>query len=134
MYDNRPTETKYLYRDLDSQGRQLQGKFNYTVTFAKGQEPPVRGFWSLTVYNEHHVFHPNPLKRYSLGTKSKSFMRYNPDGSLTLHFGSRSPGPDKESNWVPAPDGAFSLYMRAYWAEKAIIDGSWMPPTVVRND
>ena len=133
MYDNRPTETKYLYRDIDSQGRQLKGKYNYTVTFAKGQEPPVRGFWSLTVYNEHHVFHPNALKRYSLGTKSKSFLKYNTDGSLTLYFGARSPGKDKESNWVPAPEGDFSLYMRAYWSEQPILDGTWMPPDVIRT-
>jgi hypothetical protein len=132
MYDNRPAETKYLYRDLDSQGRQLQGKFNYTVTFAKGQEPPVSGFWSLTVYNERHVFHPNSINRYSLGTKSKSFMKYNADGSLTLYFGAQSPGRDKETNWVPAPEGDFSLYMRAYWADKAVIDGTWSPPNVIR--
>jgi hypothetical protein len=132
MYDNRPSETKYLYRDLDSQGHQLQGKYNYTVTFAKSQEPPVRGFWSLTVYNDRHVFHPNSKKRYSLGTKSKSFMKYNSDGSLTLYFGATSPGRDKETNWVPAPEGDFSLYIRAYWADKAVIDGTWMPPNVVR--
>ena len=38
------------------------------------------------------------------------------------------PGKDKETNWVPAPEGAFSLYIRAYWSEKAILDGTWMPP------
>lgn len=134
MYDNRPTETKYLYRDFDSEGRQLEGKHSYSVTFAKGQEPPVKGFWSLTVYNEHHLFHPNPLKRYSLGTKSKSFMKYNRDGSLTLYFGANSPGKTKETNWVPAPEGEFSLYIRAYWADAAVIDGTWMPPDVVRVD
>ncbi len=134
MYDNRPSETKYLYRDLDSQGRQLQGRYNYTVTFAKGQEPPVRGFWSLTVYNDKHVFHPNSMKRYSLGTKSKSFLKYNTDGSLTLYFSAKSPGLDKETNWVPAPEGDFSLYIRAYWADKAVIDGTWMPPNVVRTN
>jgi hypothetical protein len=130
MYDNKPDETKYIYRDLDSQGRQLHGKNNYTVTFAKGQEPPVKGFWSLTLYNEHHLFHPNPLKRYSLGTKSQSFLKYNPDGSLTLYFGAKSPGKDKETNWLPAPEGQLSLYIRAYWAEQAILDGTWMPPKV----
>ena len=101
------------------------------MTFAKGQEPPVKGFWSLTLYNEHHVFHANVLKRYSLGTKSKSFLKYNPDGSLTLYFGATSPGKNKESNWVPAPDGTFSLYIRVYWAEQAVLDGTWMPPQVV---
>jgi hypothetical protein len=134
MYDNRPIETKYIYRDYDSEGRQLEGKYGYTVTFAKGQEPPVKGFWSLTVYNDKHVFHPNSLKRYSLGTKSKSFMKYNPDGSLTLYFGAKSPGQDKESNWVPAPEGDFSLYIRAYWADPSIINGTWTPPNVVRSN
>jgi hypothetical protein len=130
MYDNRPNETKYIYRDDDSQGQQLDGKNLYTVTFAKGQEPPVKGFWSVTLYNDEHLFSPNPLKRYSLGTKSKSFLKYNPDGSLTLYFGATSPGKDKETNWVPAPNGTFSLYIRAYWADKSILDGTWMPPQV----
>jgi hypothetical protein len=31
---------------------------------------------------------------------------------------------------VPAPNGTFSLYIRAYWADKAILDGTWMPPNV----
>ena len=132
MYDNKPTETKYMYRDDDSLGQPLNGKNSYAVTFAKGQEPPVKGFWSMTLYNEHHLFHANTLKRYSLGTKSKSFLKYNPDGSLTMYFGSRSPGKDKESNWVPAPQGTFSLYIRAYWSEQPILDGSWMPPQVVK--
>ncbi len=133
MYDNRPNETKYIYRDFDGQGQQLHGKNNYTVTFAKGQEPPVKGFWSMTLYNEHHLFSPNALNRYSLGTKSKSFLKYNADGSLTLYFGARSPGKDKETNWVPAPDGTFSLYIRAYWADSVILDGTWMPPNVERG-
>ncbi len=98
MYDNKSNETKYIYRDLDSQGQQLDGRNNYTVTFAKGQEPPVNGFWSITLYNEHHLFAPNDLHRYSLGTKSKSFLKYNPDGSLTLYFGAKSQGKDKEVN------------------------------------
>jgi len=130
MYDNKPDETKYIYRDFDSKGEQLNGKNNYTVTFPKGQEPPVKGFWSMTLYNEHHLFTPNPLNRYSLGTKSMSFLKRNADGSLTLYFGAKSPGKDKETNWVPAPDGTFSLYIRNYWADKAILDGTWMPPQV----
>jgi hypothetical protein len=132
MYDNKPNETKYIYRDDDSMGQQLNGKNNYTVTFPKGQEPPVKGFWSMTLYNEHHLFTPNPLNRYSLGTKSMSFLKHNADGSLTLYFGAKSPGKDKETNWVPAPDGNFSLYIRAYWADKAILEGTWMPPQVVQ--
>ena len=107
----------------------MHGSNLYSVTFPKGQLPPVKGFWSLTLYNEHHFFHTNPLKRYSLGTKNKT-LQFNADGSLTLYAGATSPGADKESNWLPAPDGKFSLYMRCYWSDQAILDGTWMPPQV----
>lgn len=129
MFDNRPEETKYIYTDNDNQGEQLSGQNSYSITFPKGQAPPVKGFWSLTLYNDFHLFHPNPLKRYSLGTKNKS-LKYNADGSLTLYAGAKSPGKDKESNWLPAPNGTFSLYIRAYWADRAILDGTWLPPAI----
>jgi hypothetical protein len=129
MFDNKPTETQYIYTDNDSAGAPLDGNQNYEVTFAAGQEPPVHGFWSMTLYNEHHFFHPNELKRYSLGTKNKNLKR-NKDGSLTLFIGAKSPGKGKESNWLPAPNGRFSLYIRAYWGKEPILDGSWKPPVV----
>ncbi len=129
MFDNRPTETQYFYTDFDETGKELTGKGNYAITFAAGQEPPVDGFWSLTLYNDKHLFHANDLKRYSLGTKNKNLKR-NSDGSLTLYAGAKSPGGDKETNWIPAPDGSFSLYIRAYWGKEPILDGSWKPPKI----
>jgi len=68
---NAPNETKYFYQDLDERDARLNGAHRHTVTFAKDQMPPVNGFRSLTLYNGHHFFAPNPLKRYSLGTKNK---------------------------------------------------------------
>ena len=130
MFDNKPTETQYLYTDGDSSGAALDGAQSYEVTFAPGQEPPVNGFWSLTLYNEHHFFHPNDIGRYSLGTKNKGLAR-NADGSLTLYVGAKSPGAAKEANWLPAPEGPFSLYIRAYWGKEPILDGSWQPPKIV---
>ena len=47
-----------------------------------------------------------------------------------LNAGAKSPGQDKENNWLPAPDGTFSLYLRSYWPEKTILDGTWTPPSV----
>jgi hypothetical protein len=132
MYDNAPEETRYIYTDFDSDGKRLNGVNEYTVTFAKDATPPVNGFWSMTLYNSEHLFEPNKLNRFSLGTKSKS-MAYNSDGSLTLYFQSASPGVDKESNWVPAPTGDFSLYIRAYWPKSEILDGTWLPPVIVRK-
>ena len=133
MFDNKPNETQYFYTDGDTAGGSLNGASNYEITFAAGQEPPVNGFWSLTLYNAEHFFHPNDLKRYSLGTKNKGLKR-NADGSLTLYAGTKPPGKDKESNWLPAPDGHFSLYIRAYWGKQGIIDGSWQPPKIVKTN
>ena len=87
---NAPNETKYYYQDLDAAGARLNGANRYTVTFAKDQTPPVNGFWSLTLYNEHHFFAPNELKRYSLGTKNKT-LQTDPDGSLTIYVQTDAP-------------------------------------------
>jgi hypothetical protein len=131
MYDNAPEETRYIYTDFDADGRRLKGDQRYVVTFAKGETPPVDGFWSLTLYNKEHLFEPNKLNRFSLGSKSKS-LKYNADGSLTLYFQHNSPGPDREANWVPAPTDNFSLYIRTYWPKQAVLDGTWVPPKVQR--
>jgi hypothetical protein len=131
MFDNRPSETQYFYTDGDSQGVQLEGKHLYAVTFPDGELPPVKGFWSMTIYNHHHLFELNDLNRYSLGTKNKD-LKFNPDGSLTLYAGTQSPGEDKETNWLPAPEKTFSLYIRAYWGEEAILDRTWKPPVIKR--
>jgi hypothetical protein len=127
MYDNAPQETRYIYTDFDKDGIRLSGANRYSVTFAAGQTPPVEGFWSLTVYNKEHLFEPNALNRFSLGTKSKS-MKKNADGSLTLYFQHESPGAENETNWVPTPADEFSLYIRAYWPKVEILNGLWVPP------
>src|SRR5262249_20077157 len=128
---NTAKETRYFYQDLDSRGERLSGAGIYTVTFPAGQLPPVNGFWSLTLYNEHHFFHPNDLKRYSLGTKNKG-LKYGQDGTLTLYVQAENPGPEKEANWLPAPTGEFSLYIRAYWPRAEVSEGKWPPPAVTR--
>ncbi len=127
MFDNRPNETQYFYTDVDVDGEPLDGTTTYAVTFA--ELPPVRGFWSMTLYDKEHFFHPNDLGRYSLGTKNAS-LQYNDDGSLTLYVGNTSPGAELETNWIPAPADVFSLYIRAYWGEPGITRGTWQPPAV----
>jgi hypothetical protein len=129
MYQNTPEETQYQFKESDSKRGTLNGKNQYTITFPKGKLPPVKGFWSLTVYDEYHFFFSNPLNRFSLGTKNKS-LQYGADGSLTLYLGSNSPGKDKETNWIPAPPATFSLLLRNYWPEESILNGTWLPPDV----
>jgi hypothetical protein len=131
IFVNLQTETKYFYQDLDAEGERLNGSKAYTMTFPKGQLPPVNGFWSLTLYNEHHFFAPNDLKRYSLGTKNKG-LKTNEDGSLTLYVQADPPEQANRTNWLPAPRGEFSLYVRCYWPEDPILEGVWTPPPVNR--
>lgn len=132
IFTNQPLETRYFSQDLDTEGERLNGAHNYTITFSKGNLPPVNGFWSITLYNEYHFFVPNVLNRYSLGTKNKT-LQYYTDGSLTLYVQTEPPEEDKRSNWLPAPKSDdFSLFIRAYWPKADILENRWTPPAVKR--
>jgi len=131
IFVNAPTETCYYYLDLDAQGARLHGASRYSITFPAGQLPPVNGFWSLTLYNQRHFFHPNDLNRYSLGTKNETLVLAG-DGSLTLLIGGERPVDAGElANWLPAPEAGFSLYLRAYWPSDSILTQEWTPPPVL---
>ncbi|MFH7003442.1 DUF1254 domain-containing protein [Flavobacterium bizetiae] len=131
IFVNKPFETKYFYQDKDVSGTRLHGSSNYTVTFAKGEVPPVKGFWSLTLYNQYHFFSPNAINRFSVGTKNKD-LKYNADGSLTIYVQNTEPEKDKVSNWLPSPKETFSLYIRCYWPEDRVIKDTWLPPAVLK--
>ncbi|HTP37224.1 MAG TPA: DUF1214 domain-containing protein, partial [Methyloceanibacter sp.] len=90
-----------------------------------------QGLLSITLYDQHHFFAPNALERFSLGTKSKE-LRFEPDGSFVIYVQSDRPSEERLANWLPAPQGPFSLYLRAYWPLPAIQEGRWTPPPVVR--
>jgi hypothetical protein len=72
----------------------------------------VRAFWSVTAYDQGGYFLANPISRYAIGDRDS--LKSNPDGSLDLYIQSQSPGPDHESNWLPAGDGPFNLTIRLY--------------------
>jgi hypothetical protein len=128
---NPPEDAVYPIGKIDGDGKALNGAHDYVVHFAKGEQPPVKGFWSLTMYDPEGFFVANPLDRVNLSQQSK--FNFNQDGSLDLYIQKDSPGKDKEANWLPSPKGDFALFMRLYWPnEKApsILDGSWVPPQV----
>ncbi|MFO1406539.1 MAG: DUF1254 domain-containing protein [Steroidobacteraceae bacterium] len=130
---NLQEDAVYPYTLVDSQGKTLNGANKYTLTFAKGQTPPVDGFWSITMYmiDQGWWFVPNKLNKFTVSPRNN--LKTNPDGSITLYFQTDSPGPDKESNWLPAPKGDFIPMLRMYWPkEKApsILNGTWAPPKV----
>ena len=122
MFENAPEETRYIYTDFDSKEARLVGENHYSITFKKGELPPVNRLRSFAVYNKAHFFETNVLNHYSQGTKNKS-LKYNSDGSLTFYYQHDSPGSDKESNWMPTPK--FCLYIRSYWPKQRFskVDG-----------
>ena len=106
----------------------------YTLTFAKGKLPPVKAFWSLTMYDgKTQLLVDNPLNRYLLNSPMMDRYALNDDGSLTLYIQHDSPGAAKESNWLPAPDGPFYLVMRLYGPEQAALAGKWQQPPLVKS-
>jgi hypothetical protein len=128
---NLPQDAIYPIGEADAEGKPFDGANNYVIHFPAGQLPPVDGFWSLTMYDEHYFFVPNALNRYTLSARNA--LKHNKDGSVDLYIQHQSPGKAMESNWLPAPSGRFILMMRLYWPkEKApsILDGSWKIPGV----
>ena len=130
---NRPQDAIYPTSETDADGKPYDGANQYVIHFDKGQTPPAKAFWSLTMYDAEYFFVPNKLNRYTVSSRSK--FKTNKDGSVDVYIQKDSPGKDKESNWLPAPAGKFILMLRLYWPKEtppSIIDGSWKPPAVKR--
>jgi hypothetical protein len=128
---NRIQDAVYPTSLKDAEGKAYDGANKYVIHIPKGQLPPVRGFWSVTMYDANYFFVANPINRYSISARQN--LKANPDGSIDLYVQNQSPGADKESNWLPAPKDKFILMLRMYWpSEKppSIINGTWKPPAV----
>jgi hypothetical protein len=128
---NRPQDAVYPASREDADGEAYNGAHKYVMRFPKGLLPPARGFWSLTMYDSQFFFVANPINRYSISARQD--LKANPDGSVDLYIQKESPGPEKESNWLPAPDGKFQLMLRLYWPSEhnpSILNGSWKIPPV----
>jgi hypothetical protein len=136
IYGNSGDEAIYPTYIVDSQGAPLDGsKHSYTLTFKKGEFPPVTAFWSLTMYDgKTQLLIDNPLNRYLLNSPMMDDFVMNEDGSLTLYVQNESPGKQLEANWLPAPDGPFYAVMRLYGPEKEVLDGKWVNPPLVKAE
>ena len=138
IYGNSADEAMYPMTKTLANGDVLDGsKHNYTLTFPAGQLPPVNAFWSVTMYDgKTQLLVKNPINRYLINSPMLPGMKKNADGSLTLYIQKDSPGKDKESNWLPAPDGPIYLVMRLYWPKTvppSILpagEGTWQPPGI----
>jgi hypothetical protein len=132
---NLPDDAVYPTSVATADDKPYNGANRYAIHFDKSQLPPVRGFWSLTMYNSEFFFVDNPLNRYTLSERNK--LKFNPDGSVDLYLQGANPGPEKESNWLPAPNGKFKLMLRLYWpneTDPTILNRTWKPPAVQQVD
>jgi hypothetical protein len=127
---NVPEDAIYPLNLADGDGKPLEGSNKYVIRFDQGNTPPVNAFWSITLYDADGFQVANSLNRFAVS----SWMPFktNADGSLDLYFQNESPGKDKETNWLPAPKGAFNLTMRLYAPMAEALTGKWNPPPVTR--
>jgi hypothetical protein len=140
IYGNDAVEAMYPMTRNDANGQPLDGsQHTYALTFPAGQLPPVNAFWSVTMYDgKTQLLIKNPIDRYLINSPMLPQMKTNADGSLTILIQKDSPGADKESNWLPAPDGPIYLVMRLYWPKTeppSILppgEGTWSPPGIQR--
>jgi len=131
------TREEAMYFRAIPEGEPFHGRIRYILHFEKDGLPPVNAFWSLTMYHVEEDMRSflveNPINRYSVGDRTKG-LKFNGDGSLDIYIQHESPGPDKESNWLPAPNDRFSLSLRAYQPRKELLEGRYLIPQIRRID
>ena len=126
---NVPEDAIYPINLGDETGKPLDGANSYTLHFDKNDMPPANAFWSVTLYDPEGFQVANTINRFAVSSWMP--FKYNGDGSLDLYF-QKSPGADKEANWLPAPKGPFNLTMRIYAPKSEALTGKWNPPPVTR--
>jgi hypothetical protein len=130
---NIPEQATYPTDYVDNKGRKLTGSHRYTLTFPRGELPPVRAFWSLTMYKPDDFLYPNRIHRYAIGDRTNG-VRRNRDGSLTLYLQHSRPGSAAHrANWLPAPAYGFHLILRLYQPKRSVLHGTWRIPPLVRG-
>jgi hypothetical protein len=134
IYGNSKAEAIYPAYAVDSEGQKVDGSKNrYALRFGPDALPPVRAFWSLTMYElPASLLYANPLNRYLINSPMLPGLKRDQDGGITLYLQHESPGKDLEPNWLPAPAGPFVAALRLYWPEDAALTGKWKAPPLVR--
>jgi hypothetical protein len=127
---NQPDDAVYPLNVCDAGGQPLDGEHDYRLHFHRDELPPVDAFWSVTMYDAEGFQAANQLDRFAIGDRDK--LSYNADGSLDIHVQHESPGPDRESNWLPAPRGPLGVTMRLYAPKPEVLQGRWKPPAIAR--
>ena len=125
---NTKEEAIYLAQQTEPDGTVLDGTKRWRLRFGPGQLPPVDLFWSITMYElPDRNLVANPIQRYSIGDRTKG-LKADADGGLSIWLQHESPGPERESNWLPTPAGPFFFLARLYGPRPEALDGRWVLP------
>ena len=135
LWGNTLEEAYYPETNFDENGEVLDGsQHNYVLHFDADEIPPVKAFWSLSMYKlPEQLFIENEIDRYIISSATEG-LKYNDDGSLDVYIQKENPGAEKESNWLPAHDGPFSLQARLYWPDPNALDPLYVMPAVIQSN
>jgi hypothetical protein len=116
---------------VDADGAPITGQTDYTITFAADELPRARFFWSATLYTlPERLLSANEIDRYSIGDRTDGLV-FGTDGSLTIFVQHHRPEePDNRPNWLPSPEGPFTVIIRAYGGDETIASGEYRPPPI----
>ena len=128
LFANLNADAIYPSASVDADGNVFNGANKYVWHLGKGEAPPVKAFWSLTLYDQEGYFVANGINRYTIGDRST--LKKNADGSIDIYIQKDSPGKDKEINWLPAPASEFNLLLRMYWPDMDKLKSGWNPVAV----
>ncbi|MGY6534656.1 MAG: DUF1254 domain-containing protein [Pararhodobacter sp.] len=121
-----PLEEATYLRSGGARGEKFDGRRLWRLHFPAGGALPVKAFWSLSMYEPtpggEFFFVRNEIDRYVIGDRTRG-LQHNADGSLDIWMSAENPGPERESNWLPAPPGPFHLFLRGYLPHQELIDG-----------
>lgn len=122
----------YLFQD--SEGRPLDGRYRYTMSFDLDLLPPVTEFWELPLYDEFGYFIDNPIDRYSVTSYLQQAGSYHQaNGKLVFYLQAERPGdPRQARNWLPTGTARFQLAARFYGPMAPLVDGTYPMPAIVR--
>lgn len=125
---NPPEDAVYPLLNVDADGDPTTGENDYVIHFDADELPPAFAFWSVTMYDAEGFQVANELNRFAIGDRDA--LTFNSDGSLDLYIQHTNPGPERESNWLPSPQGPLGVTMRLYAPKPEVLKGSWHPPAV----
>lgn len=130
LWGNHGYEANYELIWIDEDGQPLDGAGRYELVLQT--PPPVDAFWSLTMYDVPDFYLvANPISRFSIGDRTAG-LEVAADGSITILMQRDSPGPEREANWLPTPDGAFRPIMRMYQPGADVLEGRYALPAIRR--